>query len=37
MMTNELNTAYELLSGKLLGWLNAFIKNLPNLVIAIIV
>lgn len=36
-MTNELNTAYELLSGKLLGWLNAFIKNLPNLVIAIIV
>ena len=36
-MTDELNKAYELLSGKLIGWLNAFVKNLPNLVIAIIV
>ncbi|WP_367181420.1 mechanosensitive ion channel family protein [uncultured Lacinutrix sp.] len=37
MMTDELNTAYELISGKLIGWLNTFVKNLPNLVIAIIV
>ena len=36
-MTDELNTAYELISGKLIGWLNTFVKNLPNLVIAIIV
>lgn len=36
-MKDELNTAYELISGKLLGWLSTFVKNLPNLVIAIIV
>ncbi|AUC81368.1 mechanosensitive ion channel family protein [Lacinutrix sp. Bg11-31] len=36
-MTDQLNTAYELISSKLIGWLNAFLENLPNLVIAIIV
>jgi small conductance mechanosensitive channel len=36
-MTNELNSAYELLSGKLIGWFNAIVKNIPNLVIAIII
>ena len=36
-MTEELNRAYELLSDKLIGWFNAIVKNIPNLIIAIIV
>ncbi|MEP3836945.1 MAG: mechanosensitive ion channel family protein [Algibacter sp.] len=36
-MKNEFNKAYELISGKLTGWLETIISNLPNLFIAIIV
>ncbi|SFD08482.1 mechanosensitive ion channel family protein [Algibacter pectinivorans] len=36
-MTEEFNKAYELISGKLTGWLETIIANLPNLLIAIIV
>ncbi|KAA5825548.1 mechanosensitive ion channel [Algibacter amylolyticus] len=36
-MTDEFNKAYELISGKLTGWLETIITNLPNLAIAIIV
>jgi len=36
-MTDEFNKAYELISSKLLGWFETIIKNLPNLLIAIIV
>lgn len=36
-MKEQLNTAFENLSDKLLGWLNGIIQNLPNLVLAILV
>lgn len=36
-MSDEFSKALELLSEKLIGWLNAFIKGIPNLIIAIIV
>ncbi|WP_313791368.1 mechanosensitive ion channel family protein [Lacinutrix neustonica] len=36
-MSDEFSKALELLSEKLIGWLNAFIKSIPNLVIAMLV
>lgn len=36
-MKEQLNTAFNNLTDKLLGWLNAIIENLPNLALAIIV
>lgn len=36
-MQDQINKSFNLLSEKLLSWFNAFIKNLPNLLIAIIV
>ncbi|MBQ0768459.1 MAG: mechanosensitive ion channel, partial [Bizionia sp.] len=36
-MQDQINKSFNLLSDKLLSWFNAFIKNLPNLLIAIIV
>ncbi|WP_028607428.1 mechanosensitive ion channel family protein [Olleya sp. ITB9] len=36
-MKNQLSEAYNLLIGKLEGWLNAIISNIPNLLLAIVV
>lgn len=36
-MKNQLNTALSNLEEKLLGWFNAIIENLPNLVLALLV
>ncbi|WGD34565.1 mechanosensitive ion channel [Olleya sp. YS] len=36
-MQDKFNKALELLSDKLEGWFNAFIKSIPNLIIAILV
>nr|WP_321223424.1 mechanosensitive ion channel family protein [uncultured Psychroserpens sp.] len=36
-MNDQLNTAFGNLKDKLLGWFNAIIENLPNLVLAILV
>ncbi|AXO79179.1 mechanosensitive ion channel family protein [Olleya aquimaris] len=36
-MKNQLSEAYNLLVGKLEGWLNAIISNIPNLLLAIVV
>ncbi len=36
-MKEQLNTAFTALTNKLQGWLNAFIENIPNLVLALIV
>ena len=36
-MEEQLSTAFGNLKDKLLGWFNAIIENLPNLVLAIVV
>ena len=36
-MKEQLQTAFSNLTDKLLGWMNAFIQNIPNLALAIIV